>query len=72
MTAENENDHEHKMKRRYKEFIELMPLTIAIAGLPENPGPRSYGTDQMEARAQVLQSAFKVARKAVRDAIKGS
>ena len=51
-------DEEHKLKRRYKEFIDLMPLTIAIAGLPENPGPRSYGTDQMEARAQVLQSAL--------------
>jgi hypothetical protein len=64
-------DDEHKLKRRYKEFIDLMPLTLAIAGLPENPGPRSYGTDQMEARAQVLQSAFKVARQAVREVIKG-
>jgi hypothetical protein len=67
-----EDDREHKMKRRYKEFIDLMPLTIAIAGLPANPGPRSYGTDQMEARAQVLQSAFKVARQTVRDVVKGS
>jgi hypothetical protein len=60
---------EDTIKRRYKEFIDLMPLTIAIAGLAENPGPRSYGTEQMEARAQVLQSAFKVARQMVREAI---
>jgi hypothetical protein len=82
MSTEDEvktHDEEHKkshhdeaVKRRYKEFIDLMPLTIAIAGLQANPGPRSYGVDQMEARAQVLQSAFKIARQTVREAIKKS
>lgn len=61
---------EEAIKRRYKEFLDLLPLTIAIAGLPDNPGPRSYTGDQMEARAQVLQSAFKIARQAIREAIK--
>lgn len=61
---------EDALKRRYKEFLDLMPLTLAIAGLSENPGPRSYTSDQMEARAQVLQSAFKVARQAVREVLK--
>ena len=60
---------EETIKRRYREFLDLMPLTIVIAGLHENPGPRSLSTDQMEARAQVLQSAFKVARQMVREAI---
>lgn len=64
--------HDDALKRRYKEFLDLMPLTIAIAGLSPNPGPRSYGTDQMEARAQVLQSAFKIAKQTVRDTIKRS
>jgi hypothetical protein len=59
------------IKRRYREFLDLMPLTTAIAGLSPNPGPRSYSTEQMEARAQVLTSAFKLARQAVRDVIKG-
>jgi hypothetical protein len=59
------------VKRRYKEFLDLLPMTLAIAGLSENPGPRSYGSEQMEARAQVLQSAFKIARQSVRDVIKG-
>jgi hypothetical protein len=62
---------EDAVKRRYKEFLDLLPFTLAIAGLPENPGPRSYTNDQMEARAQVLQSAFKVARQAVREIVKG-
>ena len=63
---------EDAMKRRYKEFLDLMPLTIAIAGLTENPGPRSLTSDQREARAQGLQSAFKIARQTARDVIKGS
>lgn len=63
---------EDAMKRRYKEFLDLMPLTIAIAGLPENQGPRSLSNEQMEVRAQVLQTAFKLARQAAREVIKGS
>ncbi len=62
---------EESLKRRYKEFLDLLPLTVAIAGLPDNPGPRSYTSDQMEARAQVLSSAFKIARTTVREVIKG-
>jgi hypothetical protein len=61
---------EDSLKRRYKEFLDLLPLSIAIAGLTENAGPRSLTTDQMEARAQVLTSAFKIARKTVRGVIK--
>ena len=61
---------EDALKRRYKEFLDLMPLMIAIAGLSANPGPRSLGADQMEARAQVLTSAFKIARQSVRDVLK--
>lgn len=61
---------EDALKRRYKEFIDLLPLTTAIAGLPMNTTPRSYTQEQMEARAQVLVSAFKLARRCVREAIK--
>ena len=60
------------LKRRYKEFLDLLPLSIAIAGLPDNAGPRSLSPDQMEARAQTLSSAFKIARKTVRGIIKKS
>jgi hypothetical protein len=63
---------EEAIKRRYREFLDLLPMTIAIAGLAENPGPRSYSNEQMEARAQVFTNAFKLARLAVRDVIKGS
>lgn len=61
---------EDALKRRYKEFIDLLPLTTAIAGLPTNNTPRSFTQEQMEARAQVLVTAFKLARRCVREAIK--
>lgn len=62
---------EEAVKRRYREFIELLPMTVAIAGLAENPGPRSLSSEQMDARAQVLSSAYKLARQTVREIIKG-
>ncbi len=58
------------LKRRYREFLDLLPLTIEIAGLATNSSPRSFTSEQMEARAQVLSSAFKLAKQVVRDAIK--
>ncbi len=63
---------EEAMKRRYREFLDLMPLTIAIAGLPHSEGNRHYTTEQLELRAQTLVNAFKVARAAAREAMKGS
>jgi hypothetical protein len=63
------NDEE-ALKRRYREFLDLMPLTVAIAGLPASDTHRSFSSDQMEARARTLTNAFKMARQAVRDSIK--
>jgi len=63
---------EDALKRRYKEFLDLMPLTIAIAGLAQNSTARSFSTDQMEARGQILSLAFKVARQTAREALKAA
>jgi hypothetical protein len=62
---------EEAVKRRYREFLDLIPLTIAIAGLPSSEGNRNYTTEQMQARAQVLHNAFRLARQTVREAIRG-
>ncbi len=58
------------LKRRYREFLELLPLTTAIAGLPDNSTGRSLTHEQMQARADVLVTAFKMARQSVRDAVR--
>lgn len=61
---------EDTLKRRYHEFLQLMPLTIAIAGLPTSEGSRNYTNDQLQARAQIVGNAFRLARQVVRDAVK--
>jgi len=63
-------NEEEVLKRRYREFLDLMPLTTAIAGLPMSEGTRSFTSEQMEARAQVLTNAFRLARQVAREAIK--
>ena len=62
---------EEALKRQYREFLDLMPLTVAIAGLPRS-GAQFYTTEQMGARAHALANAFKLARQTVREAIRGA
>jgi len=62
---------EDTIRRRYKEFLDLMPLTIAIAGLPPSSAPINFSADQMEVRAHTLQIAFKLARQLARDSVTG-
>ncbi|REK09467.1 MAG: hypothetical protein DWQ37_18725 [Planctomycetota bacterium] len=62
---------EDALRRRYREFLELMPVTIAIAGLPTSEAPFNYSPDQMEVRAQTLHAAFKLARQLARDSVTG-
>ncbi len=63
---------EDALRRRYREFLELMPLTITIAGLPPSDTPFNFTPDQMEVRTHTLNAAFKLARQLVREAVTGS
>jgi len=65
------NDEE-ALRRRYREFLELMPLAIAIAGLPTSGTPLHFTPDQMEVRARTLQAAYKLARQLAREAVVGA
>ncbi len=57
---------------RAKEFMQLLPLTLAIAGLPDAPASGLLFTaDQMEARVLSLRTAFKLAKSAIRDVAEG-
>lgn len=60
---------DEQIKRRYREFLDLMPLTVALAGLPDSEKGRNFTPDQLEARAHVLQNAFKLARQTLREAL---
>ncbi len=52
---------------KQREFMQLLPVTLAIAGLPQSPPGSYFNEGQMDARATSLKAAFKVARQLVLD-----
>ncbi len=60
---------EETLRRRYREFLELMPLTITIAGLPTSQSPFNFSPDQMEVRSATLATAFRLARQVAREVV---
>lgn len=60
-----------ELQQKYKQFLDLMPLTIALAGLPTSEG-RLYSEEQMEARAMAVKHAYRIARNTARECLGGS
>ena len=56
-------------QRRYREFLDLMPLTIALAGLPASDVGKYFTEEQMETRTFALRHAYKLARQFAREQI---
>jgi len=56
-------------QRRYREFLDLMPLMISIAGLPTSDVGKYYSEEQMETRVFALRHAYKMARQFAREQI---
>ncbi|MBI3469656.1 MAG: hypothetical protein HY000_42195 [Planctomycetes bacterium] len=56
---------------RYKQFLDLLPLTIAVAGLPTADHGKSFTEDQMEARAMTIRKAYRQARQIARSCLEG-
>lgn len=67
--AEGQAPAPQPAQQRYQQFVQLLPLTLQIAGLPSSEPGRYNNIDQMENRAKVILNAFKVARQVARDAI---
>lgn len=57
------------MQRRYKQFIDLLPLTIALAGLPQSESGKYYGDEQIEGRLFTIRHAYKAAQAIARESI---
>jgi hypothetical protein len=57
------------VQRRYREFLELMPLTIALAGLPHSDSGKYYGEEQIETRLFAVKHAYKAAKGLVREIV---
>jgi hypothetical protein len=56
-------------QRRYREFLDLMPLTLALAGLPPSEPGKYYSEEQIEARVFTIRHAYKLARQTARECI---
>jgi hypothetical protein len=54
-------------QQRLQQFLQLLPVTQAIAGLPLGEHGKYYNDDQMELRAQALRRAFKHAKALARE-----
>jgi hypothetical protein len=59
------------LQQKYRQFLDLMPLTISLAGLPPSEN-RLFGEEQIEARAITMRIAYKVARNLARECLGGS
>lgn len=58
-----------KQQRRAAEFMQLMPLTLELAGLPKSDHGKYYSEEQIQARAMTIRNAYKVARQLVIDLV---
>jgi hypothetical protein len=59
-----------RQQQKVREFMSLLPLTLAIAGLPDCEPGKHYNEGQMDARATSIKSAYKMARQVVLDVAK--
>jgi hypothetical protein len=60
---------QNEQQRRYREFLDLLPLTLALAGLPVSEPGRYYGEEQIETRLFAVRHAYKAARGLVRELV---
>lgn len=56
-------------QRNYKEFLDLLPLTVALAGLPTSEAGKYYSQDQIEARVFTIRHAYRAARSVARECV---
>jgi hypothetical protein len=57
------------LQRNYKEFLDLLPLTLALAGLPQSDTGKYYTEEQIESRVFNIKHAYKAARAVARECI---
>lgn len=58
-----------EQQRRYKEFLDLLPLTMSLAGLPTSEHGRYFTAEQIESRAFTIKHAYKAARVLAKESI---
>ena len=59
-----------KQQQKVREFMSLLPLTLAVAGLPNCEPGKYFNEGQMDARATTIRQAYKIARQIVMEVAK--
>ncbi len=59
-----------RQQQKVREFMQLLPLTLEVAGLARAESGRHLTEGQMEARATSIRSAYKIARQIILDIAK--
>jgi hypothetical protein len=59
------------LQQKYRQFLDLLPLTITLAGLPPSE-TRLFSEEQIEARAITFRAAYRVARSVAKECLGGS
>ena len=59
-----------RKQMQVREFMQLLPLTLEIAGLPHAEPGKYYNDGQMEARATTIRTAYKIARQIILEVAK--
>lgn len=59
-----------RQQQKVREFMSLLPLTLALAGLPESEPGRPLTEGQLESRATTLRTAYKFARQLIMEVSK--
>lgn len=57
------------LQRNYREFLDLLPLTLALAGLPHSESGKYYTEEQIESRVFTVKYAYRAARAMTRECI---
>ena len=59
----------NEQQRRYREFLDLLPLTLALAGLPASESGKYYSEEQIESRMFTVRHAHRLARQLAKECI---
>jgi hypothetical protein len=59
------NESADRQQVKVREFMSLLPLTLAVAGLPPAEPGKYFNEGQMDARATSIRAAYKVARQII-------
>ncbi len=63
-------DTSDRQQQKVREFMSLLPLTLALAGLPQSAAGQHFNEGQLDNRASTIKAAYKTVRQMLLDIAK--